>query len=93
MPSGATGIDYLIGPPSALGQGLGTAMIAAFVTQTWNHDPETRSILVPVQAGNRASWRALERAGFLRIATGDLEPDNPVDGPQHFIYAISRPQP
>jgi aminoglycoside 6'-N-acetyltransferase len=36
-------------------------------------------IVVPIVAGNRASWRALEKAGFVRIAEGDLAPDNPVD--------------
>lgn len=91
LPARSSGIDYLIGPPPALGKGLGTAMIAAFVAQTWTDDPDTTAIVVPVQAGNRASWRALERAGFLRVAEGDLAPDNPADGPEHVIYAIARP--
>jgi aminoglycoside 6'-N-acetyltransferase len=41
---------------------------------------------VPVSVANRASWRALERAGFHRAATGELTPDNPSDGRDHYIY-------
>jgi RimJ/RimL family protein N-acetyltransferase len=43
--------------------------------------------IVPVAAGNVGSWRALERAGFVRVAEGDLEPDNPVGPPLHYVYA------
>jgi aminoglycoside 6'-N-acetyltransferase len=86
-----TGIDYLLGPERALGKGIGTALIAAFVARTWVDDPATPAIVVPVHAENRASWRALERAGFSRIAEGELKPDNPVDSRAHYIYAISRP--
>jgi aminoglycoside 6'-N-acetyltransferase len=88
--SDVSSIDYLIGPADALGRGIGTAMIAAFVARTWDDDPATPAILVPVQADNRASWRALERAGFVRIAEGDLEPDNPVDRRLHYIYQLAR---
>lgn len=50
-------------------------------------------IVVPIVAGNRASWRALEKAGFVRIAEGDLLPDNPVDPPAHVVYRLDRPAP
>jgi aminoglycoside 6'-N-acetyltransferase len=90
VPAEATSIDYLIGPEYALGRGLGTAMIAQFVQRIWRDDPSTPSIVVPVQADNRASWRSLERAGFTRVAQGDLAPDNPVDRPLHFIYRTTR---
>ena len=46
--------------------------------------------LVPVHADNRASWRALERAGFTRVAEGDLEPDNPQDTRDHVVYRRRR---
>jgi aminoglycoside 6'-N-acetyltransferase len=85
-----TSIDYLVGPSHALGKGIGSAMIAAFVARTWADDPATPAIIVPVQADNRASWRALERAGFARIAEGELEPDNPVDSRWHYIYRLAR---
>jgi aminoglycoside 6'-N-acetyltransferase len=87
----STAIDYLVGPERALGKGIGTALIAAFVARTWADDPATPAIVVPVHAENRASWRALERAGFSRIAEGELKPDNPVDSRAHYIYAIRRP--
>jgi aminoglycoside 6'-N-acetyltransferase len=86
----ASSIDYMIGPADALGKGIGTAMIAAFVARTWDDDPDTPAIIVPVQADNRASWRALERASFARIAAGELEPDNPIDSSLHYIYRLDR---
>jgi aminoglycoside 6'-N-acetyltransferase len=86
-----TSIDYLIGPPEALGKGIGSAMIAALATRTWRDDPGTPAIIVPVQADNQASWRALVRAGFERIAEGELTPDNPIDGTAHYIYELARP--
>jgi aminoglycoside 6'-N-acetyltransferase len=88
-----TSIDYLIGPPDTLGKGVGSAMIAAFIARTWEEDPATPGIIVPVQADNRASWRALERAGFARIAEGELEPDNPIDSRSHYIYQLARVTP
>lgn len=82
----STGIDYLVGPAEALGKGIGTAMIARFIARTWEDDPVTQEVIVPVHVDNRASWRALERAGFIRIAEGELEPDNRADTPQHYVY-------
>jgi aminoglycoside 6'-N-acetyltransferase len=90
VPAGALSIDYLIGEPSARGRGRGAAMIAAFVGWSWRRYPEARDVIVPVAAANRGSWRALERAGFERVATGELEPDNPRDSREHHVYRISR---
>ena len=91
VPADALSVDYLIGEPELRGRGLGAAMISAFVAASWTSCPAAGAILVPVAAGNVASWRALERAGFARIATGELEPDNPRDGRDHYVYAIRRP--
>lgn len=91
VPAEASSIDYLVGPAQACGKGTGAAMIAAFAATVWEGDPLTPAIIVPVHAENRCSWRALERAGFSRIAEGDLAPDNPIDGPEHVIYQLSRP--
>jgi aminoglycoside 6'-N-acetyltransferase len=66
-------------------------MIAAFLTECWRACPQAGHVIVPVAAGNRRSWRALEKAGFRRIAEGELEPDNPVDPPDHVVYLITRP--
>jgi aminoglycoside 6'-N-acetyltransferase len=89
---GAISVDYLIGEPDVRGRGLGAAMIAALVAESWARYPDASRVLVPVAAGNTASWHALERAGFVRVAEGELEPDNPIDPPDHVIYALARPQ-
>lgn len=91
VPPGAVTIDYLVGEPEQVGRGLGSRMIMTLVDRTWTDHPDTPSIIVPVAAGNTASWRALEKAGLTRVAAGDLVPDNPIDPPLHFIYRIDRP--
>ena len=90
VPPGALSIDYFIGEPGHRGRGLGAAMIAAFVAQTWEAAPGAGEVLVPVAAGNTGSWRALERAGFTRAAEGELEPDNPRDPRDHVVYRLAR---
>jgi aminoglycoside 6'-N-acetyltransferase len=89
---GALSMDYLIGVPARRGRGLAAAMITALVADSWTHYPGSSAVVVPVVVGNVASWRTLERAGLRRIAAGDLKPDNPLDGPAHFIYGIDRPR-
>lgn len=91
VPAEALSIDYFVGEPDMRGRGLGAGLIAAMVARTWADHPDAGTIIVPVAAGNAASWRALERAGFTRIGEGELEPDNPIDPPDHVIYAIRRP--
>ncbi|MCI3928053.1 GNAT family N-acetyltransferase [Streptomyces sp. AN091965] len=91
VPDEAMTIDYLIGDPQRTGQGIGTAMIRSAVGRTWAAHPAAPCVLVPVVAANRASWRALERAGLRRIGTGDLEPDHPVDDWTHYVYRADRP--
>ncbi len=61
------------------------------VADTWTSYPEAPAIIVAVVAGNVGSWRALEKAGFRRIAEGDITPDNPVDPPRHVVLRIDRP--
>ena len=91
VPDGAVGVDYLIGEPALRGRGLGPRMIAALVEDTWRTRPGVPCVITSVVAANRASWRALEKAGFRRVAEGDLRPDNPIDDPHHVIYRIDRP--
>ncbi len=90
VPPGAMTIDYLIGTAEMRGRGVGTELIGAFVEQLWLDVPTTSVILVPVAAGNVPSWRALEKAGFQRVASGDLEPDNPIDPPLHYVLRLDR---
>ena len=91
VPPGALSVDYLVGDPRQRGKGLGARMIAGLVARSWTAHPAAGHVIVPVALGNRASWRALEQAGFRRIAEGELEPDNPRDPRDHCVYAIERP--
>ncbi|TDD67547.1 GNAT family N-acetyltransferase [Jiangella aurantiaca] len=91
VPDGAVTIDYLVGDPGRVGRGLGTAMIRAVVADTWRAYPRAPAVLVAVVAANARSWRALERAGFRRVAEGPMNPDNPVDDPLHYVYRLDRP--
>lgn len=91
VPAHAVSIDYLVGPPEALRRGWGAQMLQAFVQTIWLDDPQTPAIVVPVHADNTASWRVLERAGFTRVASGLLVPDNPIDNQNHHIYRLDRP--
>ena len=90
-PPGALSIDYLIGEPECRGHGLGAAMIAAFVAESWASYPDASAVVVAMHQRNPASWRAVERAGFRRIAEGELTPDNPVDNRDHYLYQLDRP--
>ncbi|MER6174333.1 GNAT family N-acetyltransferase [Streptosporangium sp. NPDC001681] len=90
VPEGAMSIDYLIGDPAQVGRGLGTLMIRTVIERTWAEFPAASCVLVPVSAANRASWRALEKAGLRRVAEGELEPDNPIDDRAHYVYRIDR---
>ncbi|MGY2128926.1 GNAT family N-acetyltransferase [Blastococcus sp. SYSU DS0617] len=81
-----------MGEPSSRGRGLGAAMIAAAVARGFADHPDAGEVLVPVAAANEASWRALERAGGARYATGELTPDNPVDSRDHVVHRFGRPR-
>lgn len=91
MPPGAMSLDYFVISPAHRGQGLGVQMIQSMLARTWAEYPDAPCVIIPIAAGNQRSWRALEKAGFRRVAEGDLEPDNPVDPPLHFIYRLDRP--
>jgi aminoglycoside 6'-N-acetyltransferase len=91
VPQSAVSIDYLIGEPERRGRGLGAAMIAAFVAESWAAYPDASAVVVAMHQHNAASWRAVERAGFRRIAEGELTPDNPVDNRDHYLYQLDRP--
>jgi aminoglycoside 6'-N-acetyltransferase len=88
---GSGSIDYFVGDPARIGQGLGTEMIRAYVDHIWHAHPEVTHLVVPVNSTNVASWRALRRAGFRLVARGEMEPDNPIDAWQHEILRIDRP--
>ncbi len=91
VPPGAVMVDYLIADPALRGRGLGARLIAFALERTWADYPDASAVIVPVVAGNVASWRALEKAGLTRMAEGPMAPDNPVDDPLHYVYRIDRP--
>lgn len=91
IPPTAMTIDYLIGELTEVRRGRGTALVAALVADTWSAHPAAETLIVPVSAGNVASWRVLAKIGFARVAEADLEPDNPIDPPLHYVYRLDRP--
>ncbi|KOT61496.1 MULTISPECIES: GNAT family N-acetyltransferase [Streptomyces] len=91
VPGEAMTLDYLIGDPGQVGRGLGPRMIRAVVRATWDDHPHAPAVLIPVPVANRASWRALEKAGLRRAAEGELEPDSPTAGRAHYVYRVERP--
>jgi aminoglycoside 6'-N-acetyltransferase len=91
VPEPAAGIDYLIGVQQLTGQGLGPAMISAFVGDTWQRYPEVVAVAVAVDQRNRPSWRALEKTGFHRTWAGVLDSEDPSDRDPSFLYVLPRP--
>lgn len=90
MPQDALTTDYFIGEVATTGKGIGTWMIQEFTELCFTDCPSASAIIVPVIAGNPASWRALKAAGYERIAKGHIPPDNPVDDGWHVIYRRDR---
>jgi aminoglycoside 6'-N-acetyltransferase len=89
--AGTATIDYFIGDAGRVGRGLGSAMITAFVDRLWSERTDITELVVPVNDANEGSWRALLNAGFRRVAEGEMEPDNPVDGRGHIVLRRDRP--
>jgi aminoglycoside 6'-N-acetyltransferase len=88
VPNDAAGIDYLIGTEEYVGRGIGPAMIDLFLEHI---EPAAgaSAVVVAVHQGNRRSWRALEKIGFLRVWAGELDSDDPSDEGPHFVYLRS----
>ncbi|HEY2222522.1 GNAT family N-acetyltransferase [Actinomycetospora sp.] len=86
VPADAMTIDYLVGAPGDVGRGLGSALVRALADDTLATHPTCGQLLVPVAAGNRASQRVLEKAGFVFVTAARVEPDNPVDPPEQRVY-------
>jgi aminoglycoside 6'-N-acetyltransferase len=86
----AAGIDYLIGEPGLTGQGLGPAMIAAFVPGVFDAYPDLDVVVAAPQQANAASCRALEKSGFTLVHSGWLESDDPSDAGESHVYVRRR---
>jgi aminoglycoside 6'-N-acetyltransferase len=87
----SAGIDYLIGEPEAIGRGLGTEAIATMTAMVWSWRPVT-SIVVNVDQANPASWRVLEKAGYTRVWSGELDSPDPSDAGPQYVYVIKHNQ-
>jgi aminoglycoside 6'-N-acetyltransferase len=86
------GIDYLLGRPEVRQRGIGTRAIAAFTSQLFLEMPDVEAVVVSVLQQNRASWRALERAGYERVWAGLLTSDDPSDaGPAYLLIRWRSP--
>ncbi|HUW01027.1 MAG TPA: GNAT family N-acetyltransferase [Acidimicrobiales bacterium] len=82
----AAGIDYLVAPEAGRGEGLGSAMIVAFVDDiVFGRHPEWTQVAAGPFEANVPSWRALEKAGFRFVGTID-----DADGPCR-LMAKDRP--
>jgi aminoglycoside 6'-N-acetyltransferase len=92
-PSDAAGIDYLIGEERLVGGGLGPALIGQFLTDTWIRYPDIAAVVVNIDQANRRSWRAVEKVGFQRAWSGEIESDDPSDAGTNHIYVLFRPEP
>ncbi len=86
----AAGIDYLLGRPDVRGRGVGTAMIETFGAALFDELPDVPTIVVAVQQANRASWRALERAGYRRVWAGRLDTADPSDRGPAYVLVLDR---
>lgn len=86
----AAGADYLIGEPILVGRGHGSAAIDAVVGIAFEIYPDVKSVVAVPQADNRASCRALEKAGFTLTDIRDLDSDDPSDAELSAIYVRHR---
>jgi RimJ/RimL family protein N-acetyltransferase len=72
---GARGIDHFLADGSRLGQGLGRAMIRAFVEQVFS-DPAVTVVQIDPQPGNERAIRCYRAVGFRDVGIVDT-PDGP----------------
>ncbi|MDI5966166.1 GNAT family N-acetyltransferase [Streptomyces sp. SL13] len=85
------GVDYLIGPAEHRGKGVGSAAIRAFALLVLDSYPDVTGVVAVPLAANRASCRALEKAGFRHLESRELATDDPADAGISAIYLLSRP--
>lgn len=61
---GAVGVDYAIGEPHLVGQGVGTAMLWAWLLSAHKRYPDVTTYFAAPDHRNAASIRVLEKVGF-----------------------------
>lgn len=75
----AVGVDYLIGEPHLLGQGVGTVMLWCWLHRARKRYPDVRTYVAAPDHRNEASIRVLEKVGFVRGTWFDqTQPDGSV---------------
>lgn len=89
-PTPAAGIDYFIGEVERTRHGLGSAAINEFSKALLTDWPDIEAIVACPQETNRASCRALEKAGFQLVWTGDLGSDDPSDEGPSAVYVLEQ---
>lgn len=67
---GARGIDQFLADGDRLGQGLGTAMITAFLRQLFQ-DPQVTVVQTDPSPANARAIRCYEKSGFRRVGEVD----------------------
>jgi len=65
--AGVAGVDLLIGEEALTGRGLGAEVIRVFVRDIVFGRPGVHACIATVEAGNLASRRAFEKAGFHEV--------------------------
>jgi aminoglycoside 6'-N-acetyltransferase len=86
----AAGIDYLIGEADCTGKGICPLAIRSITAIAFALYPDVDVVVSTPQKDNRASWRALEKAGFQRIDERKLDSDCPSDAGVSYIYSLPR---
>jgi RimJ/RimL family protein N-acetyltransferase len=85
---GDVGIDYAIGDPTRVRQGVGTALIGELVRLVRAHHPGC-SVMSDPDERNTASRRVLEKNGFELVGVRAI-PSEPTDDPMA-IYRLGPP--
>jgi aminoglycoside 6'-N-acetyltransferase len=62
----AVGVDYAIGEPALVGQGIGTAMLWVWACRARQRYPDASSYFAAPDHRNEASLRLLDKVGFVR---------------------------
>ncbi len=86
----AVGIDYMIGDLEFVGQGIGPLIIQQMVKHAFELYPDLEVIVSAPQQDNKASCRALEKAGFTLKEARKLDSDCISDAGVSCIYLRTR---
>lgn len=84
MEPGLAGVDLLIGDEDRIGRGLGPDVLVRFTSEVVFANAGTIAVVATVEEGNRRSWRAFEKAGFVHVR--DVEKD----GLPHRLMRLDR---